>query len=81
MDEYIIKQAYPWQTENIFELEITGENLIYTELGNTHSGVQVLNQTNEKMIHQKLRQVADLMREIDQLNTPEPSSATFAPLL
>jgi hypothetical protein len=68
MDTYIIKQAYPWQTENVVELEITSQNLIYTELGNTHSGVQVINMTNEKIIHKKLRAVADLIRHIDKLN-------------
>jgi hypothetical protein len=68
MDTYIIKQAYLWQTENVVELEITSQNLIYTELGNTHSGVQVINMTNQKLIHKKLRAVADLIRDIDKLN-------------
>ena len=68
MDTYIIKQAYPWQTENVLELEITSQNLIYTELGNTHSGVQVINMRNETLIHKKLRAVADLIRDIDKLN-------------
>jgi len=68
MDTYIIKKAYPYQTENVIELEITSENLIYTELGNSHSGVQVINMTNENLIHKKLRAVADLIRDIDKLN-------------
>jgi len=68
IDTYIIRQAYPYQTENVIELEITSENLIYTELGNSHSGVQVINMTNENLIHKKLRAVADLIRDIDKLN-------------
>jgi len=71
MDRYIIQQAYPWQTGNVFELEITSENLVYTELAKTHSGVQVMNDSNQRLIHEKLREVAELIREIDQLNKPK----------
>lgn len=79
MDRYIIKQAYPWQNENVYELEICSDNLIYTELGDTHSGVQVMNDDNKDLIHLKLRQVADLIREIDQLNQI-PKSSPARPL-
>lgn len=69
MDKYKIEQAYPWQKENVFELEIMSENLIYTELGDSYSGCQAVNMSNQQLIHEKCRQVADLIREIDQLNT------------
>lgn len=68
MDIYIIKQAYPWQKGDIKELEISSDNLIYTELQDTHSGVQVVNQSNSDLIHDKLRKIADLIREVDKLN-------------
>lgn len=69
MDKYKIEQAYPWQKENVFELEIMSENLVYTELCDSHSGCQVVNVSNQQLIHEKCRQVADLIREIDQLNS------------
>jgi len=66
MDHYTIKKAYPF--EEGLELEISGDGLTYTEIYNSVSGVQVMNEENEQLIHDKCRQVADLIREIDQLN-------------
>jgi hypothetical protein len=66
MDRYIIQQAYPWQTENVYELEIKSDNLIYSELYDTHSGCQTMH--NQKKIHNKCNQIANLIREIDELN-------------
>ncbi|WBC28410.1 hypothetical protein RPMD05_29 [Rhodobacteraceae phage LS06-2018-MD05] len=67
MDEYTIKQAYPWCKFG-FEIEISSKNLIYAELGKTHIGCQSLNMDNNEIILEKCKQVADLIREIDELN-------------
>lgn len=66
---YTIKDAFPWQkntNQHFAELEISSDNLLYTELGSTHSGVQF--NGNNKLIHEKCKQIADLIREIDMLN-------------
>lgn len=69
MDNYKINAAYPnGLYERYNEVEITSENIIYTEIQHSHSGVQVSNQENENQIHKKCRQVANLIREIDELN-------------
>lgn len=66
MDTYTIKKAYHWTSTT--EIEITSENLIYTELCDTHSGCQNSSTKNSDEIHKKCVQVADLIREIDKLN-------------
>lgn len=69
MEVYRIKKAYHWQRDKGFiEIEITSENLLYTEMGDTHSGCQCNNLDNQKAIREKCKQVADLIREIDKLN-------------
>lgn len=67
MDTYKIKKAYPW-IEGTKEIEITSENLIYTELGTTHSGCQCNNLENSENIRMKCFQIANLIREIEILN-------------
>jgi len=66
MDTYTIKKAYHWTDDR--EIVITSENLIYSELGSNHSGCQCTNVYNQELIHQKCRKIADLIREIEQLN-------------
>lgn len=66
MNTYTIKKAYHWTNDS--EIEIKSENLLYTELGNTHSGCQCKNMDNHEIIHEKCRQIADLIREIEKLN-------------
>ena len=68
MDTYTIKKAYPFTNDN--EIEISSENLLYAELGKTHFGVQVSNLENYKKIQKLCCKVADLIREIDELNKP-----------
>lgn len=69
IENYQIRKAYPGNHSDKYgEIEILSDNLIYTELQNTHSGLQCRNMGNEKMIHKKCRQVSKLIKEIDQLN-------------
>ncbi len=69
IEKYIIERAYPGNHSDKYgEIEITSDNLIYTELQNTHSGMQCRNMKNEKLIHDKCRKVSKLIKEIDQLN-------------
>jgi len=69
IENYQIRKAYPGSHSDKYgELEIVSENLVYTELQNTHSGLQCNNMNNEKLIHDKCRQVSKLIKEIDQLN-------------
>jgi hypothetical protein len=67
MDTYTIKKAYPWTSST--EIEITSDNLIYSEIGNTHAGTQTRNMDNNEEIRKRLIKVADLIREIDELNS------------
>jgi hypothetical protein len=67
MDNYKIHKAYGW-IEGTREIEITSENLIYTEIGTTHTGCQCNNLENAEIIRMKCRQIADLIREIEILN-------------
>jgi len=66
MDIYTIKKAYPWTKTN--EIEITSENLMYSELNYTQSGVQTNSMENHSVIHDKCREIARLIREIEELN-------------
>lgn len=71
MDTYSIK--YPYLENRIMEndfieLEIVSQNLIYSEIGTSHFGLQCVNMDNDDIIRGKCKQVADLIREIDQLN-------------
>jgi hypothetical protein len=71
METYKIKHPYLGEklVGGFLELEIESEGLIYTELQTTHFGVQCNNLKNEALIRLKCRQVADLIREIDNLNS------------
>lgn len=70
-DTYKIMNAYPGKHSDKYnEVEISSDNLIYTELQTTHSGCQVVNIKNSDLIHQKCRQVAKLIKDIDLLNDP-----------
>ena len=62
--------TFPFRGMNGYnnEISIKSYNLIYSEIGSNHSGVQVTNLKNEEEIHKKCRHVADLIREIDKLN-------------
>jgi len=65
MDEYNIRQH-----RFLDDIEINSENLFYAQGSSDFSCVQC-NVTDEKVtdeIHDKCRQVADLIREIDKLN-------------
>lgn len=66
MDTYTIKKAYPWSKNKHVEIEIKSENLLYTEIHDTHSGCQT-NSENTDKIHEKCKQIADLIREIENL--------------
>jgi len=66
MDVYTIKKAYHWTDDS--EIAITSNNLIYSELGPAHHGCQSRSLKNNELIRDKCRQVADLIREIDNLN-------------
>jgi len=67
MDTYKIQKAYHW-IEGTKEIEISSENLIYIELATTLSACQCNNLENYELIRKKCRQIADLIREIENLN-------------
>jgi len=67
MDVYKIQKAYPDILKGD-EIEIVSDNLLYSELGQTHSGVQCSNLDNYDQIHLLCCKVAKLMKEIDKLN-------------
>ncbi|NQZ76813.1 MAG: hypothetical protein HRT61_12050 [Ekhidna sp.] len=69
---YTIRKAYHWTESN--EVEISSDGLIYAELGDTHYGVQCMNQENEDEILKKCKQIADLIREVDKLNQTKMSN-------
>ena len=65
MDEYNIRQH-----RLLDDVEINSENLFYAQGSSDFACIQC-NATDEKVneeIHNKCRQVADLIREIDKLN-------------
>jgi hypothetical protein len=66
METYIISKAYHWTKSN--EIEIKSKNLIYSEVGETHHGVQAKNTLNYLEILMKCKQVAELIKEIDKMN-------------
>jgi len=66
MDIYTIKKAYHWTNDK--ELEITSNNLLYIEAGESHHGVQCSNLDNYNKILEKCKQIVCLIREIDTLN-------------
>lgn len=65
MDTYTIKKAYPWTRDS--EIEISSENLLYSELNNL-SGCQSMNKKNNELIRDKCFQISELIREIEKLN-------------
>ena len=67
MDTYTIKKAFPWSKSKYLEIEISSENLLYTELQNTHSGCQT-NSENTDKIHLRCKEIANLIREIEELS-------------
>lgn len=66
MDIYTIKKGYWWST--LDEIEIKSENLLYVELDNTHSGCQSNSLENNDEIHEKCKQISQLIKEIEKLN-------------
>jgi len=68
MDTYIIKKAYPDLGNKFLEIEISSENLLYSELLHTHSGCQT-NCKNTDEIHKICIHIADLIRKIETLKT------------
>jgi hypothetical protein len=52
-------------------LDIDGENLVYATMGSTHHGLQCNyrgNHPNHKLMLRKLKEVEDLLIEIETLN-------------
>ena len=67
MKTYKIQKAYHW-VDNCFEIEISSDDLLYTELLTAYSGCQCNNLENAEIIRMKCMQIADLIREIEILN-------------
>jgi hypothetical protein len=67
MKTYKIQKAYHW-VDNCFEIEISSDDLLYTELLTDYSGCQCNNLENWELIRKKCGQIADLIREIEILN-------------
>lgn len=72
IDIYTIKKAYLSLKGD--EIEIISKDLIYAELGTTHSGCQSNNLKNNDEIHKKCAQIANLIREIEQLNISDETT-------
>jgi hypothetical protein len=70
MDRYIITHPYLGEKlkDGFLEVEISSDNLSYSELQMTHYGVQCMVSDEDNVIRDKCRQIADLIREIDKLN-------------
>jgi hypothetical protein len=66
MDKYTIQKAYHWTNDD--DIEITSENLLYTELGKTHIGCQCNSMKNQRKITKICIQIAKLIRQIEELN-------------
>ena len=69
MDEY--KISFPFAHLNCEynkEITISSKKLVYSEIIDLYSGIQCNNMKNEKEIHDKCKQIADLIREIEELN-------------
>jgi len=50
------------------EITIESSNLLYSEIGSSYSGCQSLSKKNNDLIHEKCRKIADLFRQIEDLN-------------
>ena len=77
IDTYTIKCCYPFGTK-FNEVEISSNDLMYTEATtddgkHTFVGLQCNNLENDELIKAKCIQIADLIREIDELNKPQPT--------
>ena len=70
MEKYIIRHPYLGKKlkGGFLEFEIVSDNLIYSEIGTTHNGLQCQSINNYHEVQEKCKQVADLIREIDILN-------------
>jgi hypothetical protein len=66
METYIISKAYHWTKSN--EIEIKSKNLIYSQIGEMHHGLQANSIINHLEILMKCKQVAELIKEIDKMN-------------
>ena len=70
IDTYTIQCPYSITTKN--EIEIISDNIMYSEVGlndkQVYIGFKCNNKENTELIKAKCIQVADLMREIDELN-------------
>lgn len=68
ISKYIITNPYGEGNSKNNEVQIESDGLIYSEIGDSFCGCQVLNQDNHDIIEYKCIQIADLIREIDALN-------------
>lgn len=70
IDTYTIKCPYSITTKN--EVEIVSDNIMYSEVAlndeRVFIGVQCNNKENAELIKAKCIQVANLIRDIDELN-------------
>ena len=66
--------VWKFQGEKHTEINIDGHELYYSQLGETHHGLQcVVRPDNDdyKLMLEKCKQIAQLFREIDELNVLE----------
>jgi len=69
MDTYIIKKAYHWTNDH--DIEIKSEGVLFVENGAHGFGLECNNMKNHKKIATKCHEIADLIREIEELNKIE----------
>ena len=66
IETYKIESAFPW-TEGR-EITIESDNLFYSELNDKMSGCQSNSKEHNEEIRSKCKQIAKLIREIENLN-------------
>ena len=69
MDTYIIKKAYHFTNDN--DIEIKSECILFVENGPHGFGLQCNNMKNYQKIATKCYKIAELIREIEELNKIE----------
>jgi hypothetical protein len=72
METYTIKHPFLGKKDRngFLELEIESKNIIYSELGSIYRALQCEYQKNHNEILVRCKEIADLIREIDELNKP-----------
>jgi hypothetical protein len=66
IEDYSINSPFKDSKNN--EVEILSNNLLYSEIGDTHAGVQCRNMDNQDEIFKRCVEISKLIKEIEKLN-------------